>query len=200
MGAIARLNVPVPVVGVIPSAENMISGSATRPDDVVRTRAGLTIEVVNTDAEGRLILADALDFARKFRPSLLVDVATLTGACVVALGESIIGLLSNDPAAAERVRAAAASSGEAVWELPLYREFFERIQCDAADMKNSGGRSAGASTAAALLARFVEGVPWCHLDIAGPAWCEKEIGYRGRGATGAAVRLLIELARHEPPA
>lgn len=195
LGAIARLGLAVPVVGLIPSAENMISGRASRPGDVVKTRAGLTIEIVNTDAEGRLILADALDYARKFKPALVVDIATLTGACMVALGDGVSGVLGNDLGALSRVRRASAGSGEKVWELPLYEAFFEQIRSETADMKNSGGRNGGAITAAALLAQFIEGVPWCHVDIAGPAWSDKDEGYRSRGATGAGVRLLVELAR-----
>ncbi len=195
LGAIARLGLRIPVVGLIPSAENMISGCASRPGDVVKTRSGLTIEIVNTDAEGRLVLADALDYARKFKPALVVDLATLTGACVVALGDGVCGVLANDRDAISKVCRASAVSGEKVWELPLYKEFFDQIRSDTADMKNSGGRNGGAITAAALLAQFIEGVPWCHVDIAGPAWSDKEEAYRGRGATGAGVRLLVELAR-----
>lgn len=197
--AVSQLAPARPVVGLIPAAENMISGRSTRPGDVLKTRSGLTVEVVNTDAEGRLILADALDYARGFKPRLVVDVATLTGACVVALGESISGIMANDPRAADTVRAAAARTGEPVWELPLYREHFDQIRSDVADMKNSGGRAGGAITAAALLARCIEGVPWCHVDIAGTAWTDKDTGYQVRGATGAAVRLLVDLAMAPGP-
>lgn len=194
LSAVGRLKPARPVIGLIPTAENMIDGNATRPGDVLHTRSGLTIEVVNTDAEGRLILADALDYSRKFKPELVIDVATLTGACLVALGDRVSGLFSNQPAAADRVRQAAADSGERVWELPMYREYFDQIRSPVADMKNSGGRYAGSITAAALLARFIEGVPWCHLDVAGTAWSDRTEGYSPRGATGAGVRLLVELA------
>jgi leucyl aminopeptidase len=194
LGAIAKIRPGTPAIGVIPCAENMISGDATRPGDIVESRAGLTIEVINTDAEGRMILADALDYSRRFNPALVVDLATLTGACVVALGDVVSGLFSNDSNAAERVRQASIRSGELVWELPLYTPYFDQIRSTFADIKNSGGRLAGAITAAAFLARFAEGLPWCHLDVAGTAWCGKESGYRSRGATGFGVRLLVELA------
>lgn len=194
LGAIARLKPPRPVIGVIPCAENMISGGATRPGDVVTSRAGLTIEVVNTDAEGRLILADALDYVQQFRPRLVVDLATLTGACVVALGDVASGLIANDPRAAEAVERASSESGEKVWRLPLHREYFEALRSHTADVKNSGGRSAGAITAAAFLSRFTEDVPWAHIDIAGPAWSSKAAGYLNKGATGVGVRTLVALA------
>jgi leucyl aminopeptidase len=194
ISVIARLGVRVPVVGLIPAAENMISGRAIRPGDVLRSRAGLTMEVVNTDAEGRLILADALDFARSFKPRLVVDLATLTGACVVALGSVYSGLLGNDAKALEAVKAAALASGEKAWELPLDREYFEAISSDIADLKNSGGRNAGAITAAAFLSRFAEGLPWAHLDIAGTAWSTRARGPLSKGATGVGVRTLVCLA------
>ncbi|MBI4585400.1 MAG: leucyl aminopeptidase [Planctomycetes bacterium] len=194
LGAIAQLKPAVRVIGLIPSAENMISGRAVKPGDVIRARSGLTIEVINTDAEGRLILADALDYSKRFKPRMVVDIATLTGACVVALGDVVSGLMSTDPETAALVRRAAEACGERVWELPLHKEYFEALKSDTADLKNSGNRNAGAITAAAFLSRFIEGTPWAHLDIAGTAWSEKEGGYRNKGATGAGVRLLVELA------
>ncbi len=195
LSAVGQLKPARPVIGLIPAAENMIDGNATRPGDVLKTRSGLTIEVVNTDAEGRLIMSDALDYSKKYKPELVVDIATLTGACMVALGDRVSGLFTNEPEAADKIRKAAAKSGERVWELPLYQEYFDQIRSATADMKNSGGRYAGATTAAALLARFIEGVPWCHLDVAGTAWSDRTEGYSPRGATGAPVRLLIELAQ-----
>ena len=194
MGAIAKIRPSTPAIGLIPCAENMISGEATRPGDIVESRGGLTIEVINTDAEGRLILADALDYGRRYDPDLVVDLATLTGACVVALGDVVSGLFSNSSAAADRVRDASVTSGELVWELPLYMPYFDQIRSTYADIKNSGGRAAGAITAAALLAHFAEDFPWCHLDVAGTAWSNKEAGYTSRGATGFGVRLLVALA------
>ena len=194
LGAIARIRPSTPVIGIIPCAENMISGGATRPGDVVESRAGLMIEVVNTDAEGRMILADALDYSRRFNPRLVVDVATLTGACVVALGDIVSGMFANDPEVAAELSRASEASGELLWELPLYEPYFGQIRSNTGDIKNSGGRGAGAITAAAFLARFAEGLPWCHLDVAGTAWTGKDVGYKNRGATGFGVRLLVQLA------
>ncbi len=194
LAVLAKLGAPRRVIGLVPCAENMISGRATRPGDVLETRSGITVEVVNTDAEGRLILADALDYARGLEPSLVVDLATLTGACVVALGHHVAGAMTNDRAAIETVKRAAGASGERIWELPLLPDYEEALKSDVADLKNSGGRAAGAITAAAFLARFIEGVPWVHLDIAGTAWNPRARGYLNRGATGAGVRMLVELA------
>ena len=195
MKAVAELRPSLRVVGIIPAAENVIGGSAMRPGDIIRSAAGKTIEVINTDAEGRLILADALHHARRFRPDYIVDFATLTGACLVALGSQVSGMFTNDEGLGKEVFEAGERSGERVWKLPLYEEFVELTKSPVADLRNSTGRNAGAITAAAFLSRFVDGVKWCHLDIAGTAWTEKDTGGFVAGATGVGVRLAVELVR-----
>jgi len=191
--AAARLHLSRPVVGLLPATENMPSGTAIKPGDVVTAFSGTTIEVVNTDAEGRLVLADALAYAvKRYRPRAVVDVATLTGACSVALGRHAIGLLGTDSALLDRVKRSAHASGERVWELPLWDEYYEQIKSDVADLKNTGGRPAGTITAAAFLSRFVGNTPWAHLDIAGSMWSDDARHYIAKGATGAGVRLLIQ--------
>ena len=192
--AIAALDVGIHVIGLVPSAENSIGGSAYRPGDIVRSASGRTIEVINTDAEGRLLLADALHYARRYDPDAVIDIATLTGACVVALGAAATGLVASDRALAADILAAADASGERVWELPLLDEYREMVKSPVADLRNSAGRDAGVSTAAAFLAAFIEGVPWAHLDIAGTGWGRQDRGYHARGATGVGVRLLCEVA------
>lgn len=182
------------VVGLVPAAENVIGDKAYRPGDILRSASGKTIEVINTDAEGRLLLADALYYARRFDPDAVVDVATLTGAVVIALGTHLSGLFSNDESLAESIRRAAKATGERVWDLPLFPEAFEAMKSQVADLKNSGGREAGSSTAAAFLASFTEGLRWAHLDIAGTAWTHRTRGELPAGATGVGVRLLAELA------
>jgi leucyl aminopeptidase len=192
--AVARLGVAVNLHAYLPLAENLPGGGAQRPGDVLRTRNGKTIEVLNTDAEGRLILADALALAAESAPDLIVDLATLTGACRVGLGDKIAGLFGTR-GAPERVSAAAAGAGERVWALPLPDDYRPLIDSDVADMKNStGSRYGGAITAALLLAEFVGEVPWAHLDIAGPARADKAEHYITKGATGFGVRTLVELA------
>ena len=191
---IAELKLPVDVTAVVPATENLPSGTAQRPGDIVKTMNGQTIEVINTDAEGRLILADALCYACDVGATHLVDVATLTGACVVALGSVRTGAFTNNRDLMRRVREASEISGEKLWELPLDDEYSEQIKSDYADMKNVGGRKAGAITAAKFLANFVGKTPWVHLDIAGTSQAEKDQGYQPKGATGAMVRTLITLA------
>jgi leucyl aminopeptidase len=193
MQAISALGAKRRVVGIIPATENVISGSAMRPGDILRSAAGKTIEVINTDAEGRLILADALHYARRYEPECVLDFATLTGACSVALGNQISGMVTNDRELGRTVFEAGERCGERVWELPLYDEFVEATRSQVADIKNSAGRSAGAITAAAFLSHFVAGLRWCHLDIAGTAWAEKESGLFATGATGVGVRLAVEV-------
>lgn len=194
MGAIAQLKPAINVTAIVPACENLPSGSALKPGDVLRAMDGKTIEVVNTDAEGRLILADALSYARKLGCERLVDAATLTGACVVALGSVRSGAFTNDQAWMDRVRAAAERVGEKIWQMPMDSEYDEQISSDVADMKNIGGRKAGAVTAAKFLARFVAETPWVHLDIAGTSQAEKEKGYTPKGATGVPVQTLVRLA------
>lgn len=194
MQAIAELGLPVRVMGIAPITENMPSGSATRPGDVLTIRNGKTIEVLNTDAEGRLVLADGLSLAAEAEPDLIVDVATLTGACNIALGGKIAGLFANDDDAASRVEAAAKRAGEDVWRLPMPSEYRKLIDSPIADMKNTGGRYGGAITAALLLKEFVGEIPWVHLDIAGPARASDAENYVTKGGTGFGVRTLVEIA------
>ncbi len=193
MRALAVLGAPCRVLGVIPTTENMPGGRATRPGDVIKGASGTTVEIINTDAEGRLILADALWYARELGATHLVDVATLTGACVVALGRNLSGLYGAPASWVDTVHRAAARGGDRVWPMPVYEEARDELRSEIADMVNSAGRAGGASTAAAFLKEFAGGRPWAHLDIAGTAWAEEKRPYQPKGATGAAVRLLIEL-------
>ncbi len=192
--AIARLRLRVRVLGIAPLTENMPGGGALRPGDVLHTRNGKTIEVLNTDAEGRLVLADGLALAVERSPDLVVDLATLTGACMVALGKKIAGLLGTDEAV-DQVAAAAATAGERVWHLPLPDDYRKQIDSDIADMKNTGDRWGGAITASLLLREFAGDGAWAHLDIAGPARAEDADGYIPKGGTGFGVRTIVELAR-----
>jgi leucyl aminopeptidase len=195
MRAIAELDLPISVLGVIPAVENLPSGHALRPGDVIRSHSGKTIEVLNTDAEGRLILADALSYARRYEPRAMVDAATLTGACVVALGHHAIGLMGSDVGLVDEVRAAADRSGERVWPLPLWDDYREQLRSEVADIKNTGGRPAGTIVAGMFLKEFTGSVPWAHLDIAGTAWADKAGPYQPKGPTGVGVRLLTEWVR-----
>ncbi len=190
MTAVARLEAPRNVIGIVPAVENLPSGRAVRPGDVVRSLCGKTIEVVNTDAEGRLILADALYYARRFEPACLIDLATLTGACVVALGKHRAGLFSNHEPLAERLLEASRRAGESLWRLPLDREFRRELDSDIADLKNSGSRYGGASIGASFLEEFVGDIPWCHLDIAGVDTFSDKSPLKG--PTGFGVRILNE--------
>lgn len=192
MSALGELKPKVNVHGIFGATENMPGGGAYKMRDVLRARNGKTMEIVNTDAEGRVILSDALSYASELKPDELIDLATLTGACVVALGPEITGLFSPDPDLASRIQAAARAAGEKVWPMPVEEDYREMIKSDVADMKNSGGRNAGAITAALFLKEFVgEGIPWAHLDIAGPALTETNQPYRPAGGTGVMVRTLL---------
>jgi leucyl aminopeptidase len=191
--AVGELRLSHRVVGLIPATENLPGGKAYKPGDVLTASSGKTIEVVNTDAEGRLILADALVYAKRYKPAVIIDLATLTGACVIALGSHATGMMGNDEALKARLRAAGEKSGERVWELPLWKEYEEQIKSDVADIKNVGGKEGGAITAAAFLKNFVDETPWIHLDIAGTAWTTKEKPYTPKGATGVGVRLVLQL-------
>ena len=192
MKAIARLKPKINVIAAIPCSENMPSGSAQKPGDVITHRGGTTSEVLNTDAEGRLVLADALAFLGERKPELIVDTATLTGACVVALGTSITGAMGNDDALIRELIAAGEATGEPIWQLPLHKEYRALIDSPVADIKNVGDRWGGAITAAWFLAEFVGETPWCHLDIAGPAFSDRGTDLSPRGATGAPVRTLVK--------
>jgi leucyl aminopeptidase len=191
MSALADLDVKVAVTGYLASAENMPSGAATRPGDVLTMKNGKTVEVLNTDAEGRLVMADALALGAAAKPDAIVDVATLTGACVVALGNRYTGLMANDEALAAELLEAAAGAGEPTWRLPLPPEYRKDIESDLADLKNVGDRYGGALFAGLFLQEFVDDRPWVHLDIAGPARAESDDGYLSKGSTGAAVRTLL---------
>jgi leucyl aminopeptidase len=189
---LGRLTPKSHVIGLIPSCENMPSGTSYKPGDVVKAHSGKTIEVVNTDAEGRLILADALSWARRYKPACVLDAATLTGAVVIALGHSAAGIMGTDVALLNEVREAAEKSGERVWELPLWDDYRDLIKSDIADMKNSGGRAAGTITGAWFLREFAEGYPWVHCDIAGTAYTDRETAFMVKGPTGAPARLFAE--------
>lgn len=190
--AAAALRLPVNLVGLIPTAENLPDGGAYKPGDVVHTMSGKTVEIVNTDAEGRMLLCDALHYAQRYRPSALIDVATLTGACIVALGTCATGLMGNDPGLKRALQQAGEVAGERLWELPLWEEYGELVKSDIADLKNAGGATAGTITAGWFLQQFVGRCRWAHLDIAGTAWEEKGSGHLPKGATGCGVRLLVE--------
>ena len=194
--ASADLQLPLNIVALVPATENMPGGSACKPGDIIKSYSGKTIEVLNTDAEGRLILADALAYASEFKPAVVVDVATLTGACVIALGDDVIGMLGTDDKLKNEINGAAQTTGELVWELPLWESYHELIKSDIADYKNSSGRVASTITAAAFLSKFAGDSPWVHLDIAGPAWTTKDKPYIPKGASGVTVRLLVEFLRN----
>ncbi|NWF77755.1 MAG: leucyl aminopeptidase [Chloroflexi bacterium] len=197
LGAIAQLKPKINVTAIIPATENLPSGSALKPGDVLKAMNGKTIEVISTDAEGRLILADALSYAVKQGLSPLVDLATLTGACRVALGTLYSGLFGNDQDLVNKVLKAAERTGERMWQMPMPEEYKEQNKSEIANVKNTGNRYGGAITAALFLAEFVDNIPWVHLDIAGPALSNKESGYIVKGATGVGARTLVELALSE---
>ena len=191
--ACALLKLPLHVVGVIAAAENLPSSTAYRPGDVVRTHSGKTVEILNTDAEGRVVLADALHYANhRYKPDAMVDLATLTGACMVALGASASGLFCENRGLSGELEAAGTKAGERAWPLPLLPEHRRAMKSNIADLKNAGARGGGASTAAGFLSEFVGDTPWAHLDIAGTAWTSKKTPIQGHGATGVGVRLLVE--------
>jgi leucyl aminopeptidase len=192
MRAIAQLKPSIPVLGVAPCSENLPSGKATKPGDVLVAMTGKTIEVINTDAEGRLVLADAIAYAKKLGATQIIDMATLTGAVSIALGEVNTGILGTDQTLIDGVIDAGKGVGEKFWQLPLDKEYSAQIKSDIADIKNVGGRKAGAITAAAFLKEFADGVSWAHLDIAGTAWGDEAKAHRAKGPTGVAVRTLIE--------
>ncbi len=191
MLAIALLKLPINVVGVVPAVENLPSGTAYRPGDILTSLSGQTIEVLNTDAEGRLILADALTYVKRYQPELVVDLATLTGACIIALGHHATAVLGNDQRLIDSLLAAGEASGERLWQMPLWDDYDSLIKSDVADVKNVGGRAAGTITAAAFLKKFASDFRWAHLDIAGTAWRDQNQPYIPKGGTGVGVRLLV---------
>ncbi len=194
MRAIGLLRAPIRVIGVVPCAENMPGGGAIRPGDVLKAASGRTVEIIDTDAEGRLVLADALWYARQLGVTHLVDIATLTGACQVALGKIACGLMGRPDAWVEHVRTTANRAGDRSWVLPLFEEYREQLRSDIADLANVGGKPAGAITAAMFLREFTGDLPWAHVDIAGTAWVDEAKPYAPKGPSGAGVRALAELA------
>jgi leucyl aminopeptidase len=195
MRLVARVAPPFPVHAVLGACENMPGGRAYKPSDVLRAYSGKTVEVTNTDAEGRLVLGDVLAWAvEAFEPAAIVDVATLTGACVVALGKITSGLFATPQWWTDQVRRLADRSGDRCWPMPLFEEYAEQLKSDIADMMNVGGRPAGSITAAMFLKEFTGGLPWAHFDVAGTAWAEESKPYQPKGPNGIAVRTLAELA------
>jgi len=197
MKAVSELKLPINIVGIIPSVENMPGGESYRPGDIIKLYGGKTAEILNTDAEGRLILADALAYGEKqYSPKTIIDFATLTGACIVALGTNVAAIVSNDKKLTKKINDAANRTSEEVWELPLNQDYRDMIKSEVADMKNVGiGRAAGTITAAAFLRNAIKNTPWIHFDIAGVAWTQiatKEKAYNPKGATGFGVRLILD--------
>ncbi|HJJ22851.1 MAG TPA: leucyl aminopeptidase [Nitrosopumilus sp.] len=197
MKAVSELKLPINVIGIVPSVENMPGGESYRPGDIIKLYNGKTAEILNTDAEGRLILADALAYGEKqYSPKAIIDFATLTGACIIALGTNIAGIVSNNEKLTKKINESSKRTTEEVWELPLNQDFMDMIKSDVADMKNVGiGRAAGTITAAAFLRNAIENTPWIHIDIAGVAWTQiatKEKAYNPKGATGFGVRLILD--------
>jgi leucyl aminopeptidase len=188
MTSVARLRPAINVVGIVPACENMPSGIATKPGDIVKSMSGKTVEILNTDAEGRLILCDALTYSRRFKPDVVIDVATLTGACVIALGHHLTGLMTRSDKLADALLEAGRMASDRAWRLPLGEEYDQGLKSNFADFANVGGREGGAITAGCFLGRFTEGLEWAHLDIAGTAW---QTG-RDKGATGRPVPLLVQ--------
>jgi leucyl aminopeptidase len=189
---LGRLRPRLNVVGLVPSTENLPSGTAVKPGDVIKSHFGKTIEIVNTDAEGRLVLCDALSYARRFKPAAVIDAATLTGAVVIALGNQASAVMGNDDALAVEVRDAGERAGERCWPLPLWDEYRDLVKSDIADVKNSGGRGAGSIAGGWFLREFVDGFPWVHLDIAGTAYTDGEAAHQAKGPTAFGVRLFSE--------
>jgi leucyl aminopeptidase len=195
MEVVGRLHLPINVIGVFGATTNMPSGTAMNPGDVVRSQLGKYIEIINTDAEGRLVLADLLSYVRRFKPAAVIDAATLTGACVIALGHTATGVLGTNQPLVDEVLVAAERAGERGWQLPLWDDYAELIKSDVADIKNSGGRAAGTITAAAFLKEFAGDYPWVHLDIAGTAYSETDLGFIPKGPTGVPVGTFVEFLR-----
>ena len=186
--AIAELKLPINVVGVVAASENMPSGGAVKPADIVTTMSGQTVEILNTDAEGRLVLCDAITYSRRFKPAAVIDVATLTGACIIALGNHISGLMSNTPELAQELEAAGIRADDRAWRLPIGEEYVDQLKSNFADIANVGGREGGACTAASFLGKFAKDLAWAHLDVAGTAW----LGGAQKGSTGRPVPLLVD--------
>ena len=195
MKAAAALGLPIHLIGILPATENLPGGTATKPGDVVRSLGGKTIEIINTDAEGRLVVADAIEYARRMKPRAIIDIATLTGACLVAFGSEVIAMMGNDRKLLDALKKSGEKTYERVWEMPLFEEYEEYLKSDIADVKNIGGRNGGLVTAAYFLSKFAGDSPWVHLDIAGTAWTEKEKPYIPKGASGIGTRLILDVIK-----
>jgi leucyl aminopeptidase len=189
---VVELRLPINLVVIVATCENMPSGRAAKPADIVTTMSGQTVEILNTDAEGRLVLCDALTYSRRFKPGAVIDVATLTGACVVALGAHFSGLMSNDEGLAQELLAAGIRADDRAWSLPIGEEYVDQLKSNFADIANVGGREGGASTAASFLWKFAKDLKWAHLDVAGTAW----LGGAQKGSTGRPVPLLVDFLLH----
>jgi leucyl aminopeptidase len=195
MKGVSEAKLPVHVIGMLPATENLIGESASRPGDIVKAMNGKTIEIISTDAEGRMTLADAISYAKRFKPKAIIDIATLTGACSIALGNEAIAMMGRDRELLDKMRVSGEQVYERVWEMPLFEEYKEYNRSDIADLKNSGGKNGSLPSSAYFLYEFAEGVPWVHLDIAGTAWSEKEKPYIPKGASGIGVRLILHLIK-----
>jgi leucyl aminopeptidase len=195
MKAVSEAALPINLIGVLPATENLPGGSATKPGDIVRAVGGTTVEIINTDAEGRLVVADAIGYAKRFKPRAVVDIATLTGACSIALGSEVIAMMGNDRGLLDTLKRCGDMVYERVWELPLFEEYKEYVKSDIADIKNTGGRTGSLVTSAYFLKEFAGEMPWVHLDIAGTAWVERERPYIPKGVSGVGVRLLLQFVR-----
>jgi len=193
--AVSQLKLPVHLIGMLPATENLPGGSATKPGDVVRAFNGKTVEIISTDAEGRMTLADAIGYAKRFNPRAIIDIATLTGACSIALGSEAIAIMGNYRELIDEIKKSADKTYERVWEMPLFEEYKEYLKSDIADIKNYGSRNGSLVTSAYFLYEFAGQVPWVHLDIAGTAWIEKERPYVPKGASGIGVRLMVNLLK-----
>jgi leucyl aminopeptidase len=196
MRTVAELRLPINLVVIVAAAENMPSGGAVKPADIVTTMSGQTVEILNTDAEGRLVLCDALTYSRRFKPAAVIDVATLTGACVIALGNHFSGLMSNDAALSDELAAAGTRADDRAWPMPIGEEYVEQLKSNFADIANVGGREGGACTAASFLGKFAKDLHWAHLDVAGTAW----LGGSQKGSTGRPVPLLVDFLVHRAAA
>lgn len=195
MQAAAALRLPVHLIGMLPATENLPGGNATKPGDVARSLSGKTIEIINTDAEGRLVMADAIAYARRMKPRAIIDIATLTGACLIAFGNEVIAMMGNDRKLLDALKKSGENTYERVWEMPLFEEYKEYLKSDIADIKNIGGRNGGLLTSAYFLYEFAGDTPWVHLDIAGTAWTEKDKPYVPKGASGVGTRLILDLIK-----
>ncbi|MCE5194547.1 MAG: leucyl aminopeptidase [Nitrospiraceae bacterium] len=195
--AVSEAELPIHIVGILPATENLPGGSATKPGDIVKALDGKTIEIINTDAEGRLVLADAITYAKHFNPSAIIDIATLTGACTITFGNEAIAMMGNNRELLDKIKKSSERTYERAWEMPLFDEYKDYLKSDIADIKNTGGRSGSLITAAYFLYEFAQDTPWVHLDIASTAWIDKEKPYLAKGASGIGVRLILDFIAKE---